>query len=407
MKKVFLIIALCFFLFSKELNFYEEMITIYKQELSNNPNSKELKDKLGFAYFQNKEFLKALDIYKELAKSDKNYNDKIIQCYIKLNRPNKITSIFLKRVDSSKDKYKTAKRYADEMFSLGYSAEAIKFYEIALKQKSNYYILLQLAYSYSNSSKYDKAIIYFKKALKLKPDSIDAINALCIAYYFKGDKKSALEIAEKIRKGKLSSIYEYSTLSYVYEKLNMFKKAEKYTKEMVKKFKSQLAYESLVIFHMNTKKYKEAFMFMGELSIDKYNQYSYIYYFRTKNYKKAKQAILKLIKIKPNDFLNYVNLMEFELVAINKISQITKQKAKNLITNAGDWVQYDMLLLFEEISKGKNIDLQYLRKWKNSHLNSYGSISFWEFIEIEEWAKSFDGGIKEKLNLAIDFFKKR
>ncbi|MFB3904650.1 MAG: tetratricopeptide repeat protein [Acidobacteriota bacterium] len=72
----------------------------------------------------------------------------------------------------------------------------------------------------------DEAIAEFHRAVELEPGYADALHALAMCYYHKGDYDGAVEWGERYREADPDSPLPYTSLSMFYQAKGMIAKAE-------------------------------------------------------------------------------------------------------------------------------------------------------------------------------------
>jgi tetratricopeptide (TPR) repeat protein len=77
-------------------------------------------------------------------------------------------------------------------------SEALKSYEAMLKKDPNdWNALTGMADAYFGVQRFSDAIIYYQKAIEVKPDDIDSYNDLGLAYHYTGNSGKGLEYVNK------------------------------------------------------------------------------------------------------------------------------------------------------------------------------------------------------------------
>lgn len=171
----------------------------YKDCLRFDPDDKICLIGLADAYFEARDYKKAIIVY----------NDCIS------NNPN---SAYL-HYQLAKSYRKLALRYPILANQTGYNDKAIEEFKIAIKNeaddKMTVDIYIGLASTYKDLGHYIEAIEAYKKAIKVDPDSDRAHFGLGEAYLAHGDRSNALE-QYKILKG-LSDLYSAILFDMIYE----------------------------------------------------------------------------------------------------------------------------------------------------------------------------------------------
>ncbi|OQY00416.1 MAG: hypothetical protein B6I26_08165 [Desulfobacteraceae bacterium 4572_130] len=94
--------------------------------------------------------------------------------------------------------------------------------------------LSNLGWAYLGKKEYNSAKKYFLKALKIKPDFINAIHGLANVYIKTKQLNIALNIINQTIKDKPSSVILYADLAEIYEAKQQFLKAKKSWEQVVK-----------------------------------------------------------------------------------------------------------------------------------------------------------------------------
>lgn len=185
--------------------------------------------------------------------------------------------------------------------------------------------------------------------------------------------QKALEVANKMKEYYPDVGYFY--IGIAYNKLQEHKEAIN-------------AYRKSI--EVNPKRY-EAYNNMG------------ITYVKLQEHKEAINVYQKAIELKPKDDDAYINYFEVCLIANIKIKSNIEEYLQNN-TDKKTKMAYQMLLLFLDIDKGKDVDIE---QFFTNHQNDLNSLKTWGFDELETWAKSQVQSKQAKLLETIEAFKIR
>lgn len=72
----------------------------------------------------------------------------------------------------------------------------------------------------------DEAIAELTQAVEADPGFGDALHALAMCYYHKGDYDAAIQYGERLKEADPSNAFAYTSLSMFYQKKGMIEKAE-------------------------------------------------------------------------------------------------------------------------------------------------------------------------------------
>ena len=220
--------------------------------------------KKGIEYFQKQEYLKSLEIFKNILRVDKNqlqalnfvalnyfylgqFKDSIftLEKVINLNPMipdvyfNKALSHFnLGEYEAAIKNYEQAIKikpdYHQAYINLGdlnkklnRLEDAIKIYDQACKNLSNLEdVYINLSEIYKIKKKFDKTIKYCEQALKLNEKNYLALNNLATAFIDKGDQEGAIKILEKALKINPNFKTTYLNLGIAYRYVGQYEKAK-------------------------------------------------------------------------------------------------------------------------------------------------------------------------------------
>lgn len=211
--------------------------------------------------FKEKKFEEALEIFKELHKSDPynyEYNYYVGLTYVNLGYFDVGLNYLLYSAKDNKNYYINihSNMICGYIYTLKgeYKLAEHCFREVLKINPESTTALVALAYVFEKTGRYDQSIIYLKKALEIDPENPRALNALAYVYAEKEiNLQEAVRLARKAISKQPNSPEILDTLAWVYYKrgeysqaLNEIKKAlqllpnneeiQKHYKEILEKF---------------------------------------------------------------------------------------------------------------------------------------------------------------------------
>ncbi|MDR2554658.1 MAG: tetratricopeptide repeat protein [Fibromonadaceae bacterium] len=127
---------------------------------------------------------------------------------------------------------------------------------------TQHFVLYKVGEAYASPPDYDKAIEYYKKAIKSKPDYAEAHYGIGQAYLSKGDCDSAIKyfnIADTLKPDSAHAKYSgfvYAGLGFAYSYQKNDSMALEYYKKAVAQYNDPKAYLGLGLVYLNKKDYK-------------------------------------------------------------------------------------------------------------------------------------------------------
>ncbi|MDH5717781.1 MAG: tetratricopeptide repeat protein [Spirochaetia bacterium] len=169
---------------------------------------------------KNKDFKKALHMYKLSLKIDINFFDSWLNSgaiYSRMGKNNKAITCYKKAASIKKDK-RAYYNLAVEFFRVDKFKETEENLMESLKQDDSFFqAYLLLGYSYGKTGEHEKSEEAIKKALKINPQSKPALTALSLLYYHTNRYNLSLKYVERL----LKNSPEDSVLQKLYGKLNL------------------------------------------------------------------------------------------------------------------------------------------------------------------------------------------
>jgi len=237
------------------------------------------------------------------------------------------------------------------------------------------YSYYNIGLNHHNNKELDKAIYFYKKALKI--DSKDTV-----VYYNMGN------ISVNKKKYNKSIIY-YDKAIALDPNHTIFRSCNDIIFNKQKDNHSCYSGSCMTSFSSNAKIY-EPYTCIGN-AYAKYREYNNAIFF----YKQSLKLSFKNNK-------TYLSLFRLQLTQKQSFDKKLEKKYRELFKNQKDkFIKYEMLKILQNISKNEKVNLE---QWKQKYHDI--NIGIWNFDTLDEWIDEFDEGeVKEKLREAIVFFK--
>ncbi|MCC5813655.1 MAG: tetratricopeptide repeat protein [Leptospira sp.] len=299
---------------------YDEALSYLGKAKNENPNITEIKDtervikenrefskllpviRETNRYYDRKKFPEAAKLYQSaFDKSGKpNLLVKVAECYVGMGDEEKALSL-LQRADANNKSGSTDFKEAIYSFFLqrGEVDRAERgFLSVILQNPGSYYSYYKLGLIEMDRTKYDRAIEYIDRSLMLKYDFAAGNLAKGIAYYKKGDRKSAEEEFLRAQEKDEEMDLAVYNMGILYFNQNMDKEAKKIFQDLVKKYPD---------------------------SAEGYYQLSFMN-FKAGNIKSAESFILKALKIErsPSNLYAYSKILESKKDS-NKWKEVSRE----------------------------------------------------------------------------------
>ncbi len=179
---------------------YQDAIEGYEKILVDYPDAYIINLNIGNCYFQMHKYDKAMEYYKKVLEKDQNYVKALIgigNCYINMEN----------------------------------TEEAMKWYgKINIDKINDPVVLYNIGTIYYNNGKYDLSLNYYKKCVSLKPDYLDGIYQLGLAYMAVSNFSEAIDVFNrylKIDKDSERAKTVRESIKYLKESLKEQKGVEK------------------------------------------------------------------------------------------------------------------------------------------------------------------------------------
>ena len=302
---------------------FKKALGLLEKAYSQNKKDGKIRFLLARAYYENQNYEKAEEIFKNLSKESSNAQALNYIGLIQLHKQNFENAIanFTKAQKFDEKNAEYPYNLASAYFLNGWLDEAIKYFNIAIchdPKNINYHY--SLAYTYYQKNLYDKALKELAFIKKSEPGHELSIilNSMILAK--KGDLLTAKNQLENITKNKESDDFAYYALSQVYKELSMFEQAQKAINQAIELNPKSLNYlsESLEI-KFKQKKYGEALSLANDiLNISKNYLPAHIFtaniYLEQKDFESLYDKAQEIIELDSNSpegyYYNAVSLFE-------------------------------------------------------------------------------------------------
>ena len=284
---------------------------------------------LGWAYYSNHEFKKALISFNKTLEIDPDFqqgHERIAKTYLKLNDKEQAILEFLKALkkcyDCCEPNFFLGQLYSDKG---EYTKAYDYYYKASMICPVTDFILCEIGHIHLLKKEYDKAMDYYLRCLAMNPENQNALNDVGFIYLHKKNYEKSKETFHKLIRINPENATGHYNLACTYKELKQYKKAVNYYQKTIE---------------------------LKFLYYDAYHHLAYVCH-KMGNHTKAIELYDNLLKIKPNYFLAYMGLgdMYYELNDFEKA-----------ILNYKQYTQY------KKDNHRINERLRYLLK---SHLNSF------------------------------------
>ncbi len=215
----------------------------------------ENKIKEALEYFNKKDYNKALNLFNEVLKDDKN-NPNIISniglCYANLNDDDKAQEFYLKALNIDNKMVQTIINLSDSYVKTNKILEAIDLLQTAVYNLPEVSVLKHyLSRVYSIDKRYEEASFVLNEILDENPKDIDANWDLGVISFEQGDYQSAISFFENVIAQKDDNPAIFYKTALAYEANDEIDKAISYLlRAIVLNENFEIAYKKLGIFFM-------------------------------------------------------------------------------------------------------------------------------------------------------------
>lgn len=215
----------------------------------------ENKIKEALEYFNKKDYNKALNLFNEVLKDDKN-NPNIISniglCYANLNDDDKAQEFYLKALNIDNKMVQTIINLSDSYVKTNKILEAIDLLQTAVYNLPEVSVLKHyLSRVYSIDKRYEEASFILNEILDENPKDIDANWDLGVISFEQGDYQSAISFFENVIAQKDDNPAIFYKTALAYEANDEIDKAISYLlRAIVLNENFEIAYKKLGIFFM-------------------------------------------------------------------------------------------------------------------------------------------------------------
>ena len=403
------------FINNKDLIKNDSFFKIGKEVYEINISAKEFVEKL----FSNRLRILLQYLHGEYYKST-NFSIKNLNCINDMELKYSIDlTIDVFSIIISKGKDELANNNID--IAINYFNEALSEYTKNKKEESIAYIYLGNCHRAKGND--EKAIIEYKKAIKVDSENDNAYLNIANTYAKLEDFQKALEFIDKALELNMNNENTYINYGYIEENLNNNNNAIKMYKEAINlNSNNALTHNNIANSYCNTGQYNNALQ-SSERALSIKPNYDLAYYNKgiaLENLGKIElsiEAYENSLKINPDniDLYNtllemnkklhkdnivdaYLDSLEFHLISKGQlsISDIDKVFIDNYSNNKEAMKVYEML---ELLSNNEENIYDKIVNWENK----FEAVPFdWEFKELKDWAETHEN--KEKLLEYIDMF---
>ncbi len=193
--------------------------------------SNDLSQWVGKTYYNQERYTKALEYFLPLSakKQDAKLFYDIAQCYMELDQYKKSVEFYEKALTVRYDKT-WENELALVYTTAGMDAKAVDRFRnvIAKSNSSNYSNYFNLGNTFFGMNQLDSALVYFKKAQEVNPDSYELLTMLMHTYYKKKDIRGAQAAIDDVLKANPDNANAYYLLGKLYFDNGSKDKGEKY-----------------------------------------------------------------------------------------------------------------------------------------------------------------------------------
>ena len=202
------------------------------------PDDHDVYNNMGNAYYDLKEYKKAIECYKKAIELKPDYYDahyNMGNAYDDLKEYEKAIECYKKAIELKPDDHDVHYNMGNAYYDLKKYGKAIECYEKALEiepyDRDPHY---NMGNAYYDLKEYEKAIDCYEKAIELKPGDYDAYNNMGLAYAELGKPEKAIECYKKAIKIKMDYHDAYNNMGNAYNDLGQHEKAIECSEEAIK-----------------------------------------------------------------------------------------------------------------------------------------------------------------------------
>jgi tetratricopeptide (TPR) repeat protein len=188
---------------------------------------------VGKTYYNQERYTKALEFFLPLSqkKQDAKLYYDIAQCYMEMDQYKKCAEYYEKALTVRYDKT-WENELALVYTTAGLDGKAIeRFRNVIAKSNngsSNYSNYFNMGNTFFGMNQYDSALVYFKKAQEVNPESYELLTMLMHTYYKMKDVRSAQAAIDDVLKANPDNANAYYLLGKLYFDNGSKEKGEKY-----------------------------------------------------------------------------------------------------------------------------------------------------------------------------------
>ena len=298
-----------------------------------------------------------------------------------------LSFIFFVYADNpNKETLNLGNNQADVYYKEGLQYTKEKKYTLALKMlhkasklnpKKNHCYYNDIGNIFYEQQKYEKAEVWYKKAIELTTKNYRAYYNLALIYYVREDFNKAIEWNKEAIKLNSKSKESHFLLGNSYFSLKKYELAIK-------------SYEIVIELDPN---HTDA---IGNLALC---------YVCKQEYLKAETIYKKAISINDKNSIDYLVLFDIQLIQDKTFDKDIEKKFFKIFQNKKNvMIIYDAYKILQKISNKQNIDKD-MKNW----IETYKTVKkVWIFEDVQEWiSKKNNKEIVSKLENALDIFRRQ
>ncbi|MDO9577221.1 MAG: tetratricopeptide repeat protein [Candidatus Cloacimonadales bacterium] len=210
---------------------------------------------------------------------------------------------------------------AEDWFQKGYNADeiceydnAILYYQKAIEIKPDFIEAYHnMGCAYCNKGNYDKAIECFQKAIEIKPDFAEAYLNMGVTYRNKGNYDKAIECYQNSIRINPNNAKAYTNMGIVYGNKGNYNKEIEYYQKSIELFPYSKTYFNMGLAYYDIGKYNDAIQcYENAIKLDPNNGDAYFnlgnVYLEIREEINAIMNFKKTIEINPYDEVAYYNI---------------------------------------------------------------------------------------------------
>jgi|GEM_PF-3914654 len=277
-----------------------------------------------------------------------------------------------------------------------------------MQKYARYY--MNIGRIYADEGKYNNAIWFYKKTLKISPYWDSAYCNLGLAYYHIDEVAKALTMCKKAIYSNPKNVELYKYLGMLYNDIGEYLMAYKvYSKALEVDPKDLDSIIYLGDYYSVIKKdfQKSSSFYIRAIDTDRedYRGYLHLAYLHIDNqeYTIASELLKMAIELNPDDVEIYHTLFELDVLENRDFDNFIEKSYISRFKNQKDkFIIYEMLKIIRDIYKNREASI---KKWDKKY-EGVELPSSWRFDLIDGWLSQLpENDIKKRLTKAIYIFK--